>query len=640
MAASFRRLPSALLLTAALLGSAAPFLGASGPNQEEVQRDPREAGELAAFLDSILPAQMERHHIPGAVVAVIRGGEVTALQGYGVTGGPGSRPVDPERTLFDLGSVGKLFTATAAMRLVRRGELALDDDVNLLLEGFQIPERFGAPITLRHLLTHTPGFDERFFLGMVAPDSDRIEPLQENLRRHLPPRISPPGTVFQYSNAGYTLAGHLLERVTGRSFYEVVRAELFQPLGMTRSTYSFPAEWVEDLAVGHENAPAPATPMAPWHLNQRPAGGLRSTATDMARFLQAHLSGWSPEEMFETRFTLHPALPGMTAGFMEHRWGGRRAFHHGGQWVGFSSLVYLLPDEGVGVFVAYNSGDGIHAQYELVEELLERWFPREAPLAPAAPAEWAPEWSASVPGVYRWNRRDRHTFLRLPSALMAHTVEVREDGPGVIRTVMVPPLVPERRWVAVADAEGVYREDGGEGLLAFTREGEGRAMQAHLAWPLLMTLDRRASHQDPGLHLTALLLLLGVLATTLIWPIGRGVRRVRGGGGEAPHPQALRRARRLAGWSAAVTLAFPPALLLFLAVDPPAFLQLPLYVKGLFLLPLGGSVLGILLLFSLPALRRDPAVPRGAYLHLVTVGTAWIFLVPLLLHWRLLGFHF
>src|SRR5258705_11328931 len=117
------------------------------------------AEDLDAFLEGIMPLQLEREDIAGAVISVVKDGEVIFKKGYGYADVKNKKQVSPESTLFRPGSVSKLFTWTAVMQLVEQGKLDLDRDVNEYID-FKIPAKFGKPITLRNLMTHTPGFED------------------------------------------------------------------------------------------------------------------------------------------------------------------------------------------------------------------------------------------------------------------------------------------------------------------------------------------------------------------------------------------------------------------------------------------------------------------------------------------------
>lgn len=599
--------------------------------------------ELRAFIDPIFADHMDEFAIPGAAFVMVKDGEILSSSGYGVIEEGSDTPVDPERTIFDLGSIGKLFTTTGVMQQIERGELDLDTDVNQYPTEVEVPDTYDEPITLRHLLTHTAGFDDRMFVGMVATGPDDIQPLADNLSEHMPPRVRPPGQVNQYSNAGMTLAGHLIEAVSGERFGDYIASNIFDTLGMDRTTYDYPAGLVPDMATGHEALPNPATPMETWHLNQRPAGGIRSTATDMAAFMIAHLNQGeydgtrilepkSVEQMHATAFQMHEGVSGSALGFIEHQVGDRRGLQHGGQWVGFSSLLYLLPDEETGIFVSYNHGAGIYAQVELLEAILGRYFPAEDPDSTDAEISSA----SRLDGTYRWNRMDRHSFMQLPSMLTAHTLEVQSHDDGTISTTMSPSLIPKSTWEPVEP--GVYQQIDGHNRLAFELNGDEGASAAYVAWPLLMTMDRVPWYQSAALNLGLLILMIGVILTTGGWPIARLYRRMRGR--EFEITPNHRRARLFAGIVAGLIVMFLVGTLILVSADAVLLLQVPTLFKALLWLPIAAAVLTIpLLVFVIRVWRNDEAT-SARRVHLSAVALAAVGLIPYLYIWGLLGFHY
>ncbi|MBA4183064.1 MAG: beta-lactamase family protein [Acidobacteria bacterium] len=189
------------------------------------------ASDVEAFLDGIVPLQLEQQDIAGATVAIVKDGKILFAKGYGYADVKNKKPVSAEETLFRPGSVSKLFTWTAVMQLAEQGKLDLDRDVNEYLD-FKIPEAFGQPITLKNILTHTAGFEEQLKDFFAA---DKTNPnLGEYVKTHLPKRIFPSGTTPAYSNYATTLAGYIVERVSGQPFTEYVEQHIFKPLGMTR----------------------------------------------------------------------------------------------------------------------------------------------------------------------------------------------------------------------------------------------------------------------------------------------------------------------------------------------------------------------------------------------------------------------
>lgn len=203
-----------------------------GPPSELTKAD------FETFLDALIPSQLRNRNIAGAVVSVVKDGQVLFQKGYGYADVEAKKPVLPDETLFRPGSISKLFTATAVMQLVEQGKLDLDHDVNDYLD-FAIPKTYSQPVTLRQLLTHTAGFEDTLKNLFVAHESD-LKPLRTYLVNQMPARVFPPGKIPSYSNYGFTLAGYIVERVSGEKFERYIDNHILKPLRMTNSTFDQP----------------------------------------------------------------------------------------------------------------------------------------------------------------------------------------------------------------------------------------------------------------------------------------------------------------------------------------------------------------------------------------------------------------
>ena len=241
---------------------------------------------MDVWLDGFLPYALRTADIPGAVVTVVKDGQILTARGFGYADREKRTPVDPERTLFRPGSVSKLVTWTAAMQLVEQGKLDLDRDVNTYLD-FKIPEYDGKPVTLRQLMTHTAGFEEAV-KDIIFTDPAHLLPLGDYLKRWTPKRVFEPGTTPAYSNWATALTGYLVERVSGESFDDYCDKHIFAPLGMTNSTMRqpLPAALAGQMASGYK----PGQEAGKFEIvGPAPAGSLSSTGTDMAKFMIAYL---------------------------------------------------------------------------------------------------------------------------------------------------------------------------------------------------------------------------------------------------------------------------------------------------------------------------------------------------------------
>ncbi|HEY5731189.1 MAG TPA: serine hydrolase domain-containing protein, partial [Anaerolineales bacterium] len=351
---------SVLMLGTILIGATSQlgFASALVPIKASGQATTQSAGptdpqELEAFLDDLMSAEMAENQIPGAMVAVVEDGRVLLAKGYGYGDMADQIPVDPERTLFRVGSVSKLFTWTAVMQLLEQDKVSLDTDVNEYLD-FTIPATFPEPITLRHLLSHTAGFEQKG-TNLWRLQAGQMVLLGDWVKDNLPARVFPAGEIAVYSNYGTTLAGYTVERVSGLSFDEYVERNIFVPLGMTRSTFRqpLPANLAADMATGYGATDAYLEGTFEFVLDY-PAGALSGTATDMARFMIAHLQNGeldgqrilleeTARQMHSQLYTPDPRLESMAYGFFESTVNGQRILSHGGDTTLFHSGLYLLP---------------------------------------------------------------------------------------------------------------------------------------------------------------------------------------------------------------------------------------------------------------------------------------------------------
>lgn len=193
------------------------------------------AEDAAAFLDGLLPTSMSIGDVAGATVSIVKDDSLLLTRAYGLADVAKQIPVSAQDTLFRPASISKLFTWTAVMQQVEAGKLDLDHDINEYLD-FKIEGYGGQPIKLRHLMTHTAGFEESL-LDLLVDKIEDVKPLGEALKHSIPARIYPPGTVPAYSNYGAALAGYIVSRVSGVPYEQYIEDHIFEPLHMEHSTF-------------------------------------------------------------------------------------------------------------------------------------------------------------------------------------------------------------------------------------------------------------------------------------------------------------------------------------------------------------------------------------------------------------------
>src|SRR6185437_7538968 len=530
--------------------------------------------DVVSWLDGLVPYAMQSGDIAGGVVVVVKDGQILAEKGYGYSDVAAKKAVDPETTLFRPGSITKLFTWTAVMQLVEQGKLDLDVDINRYLD-FRIPARDGEPITLRNLMTHTPGFEERL-KGLMS--SHPVPPLGDDLKSWIPKRIFDPGKTPAYSNYGADLAGYIVQRVSGEAYVDYIDHHIFAPLGMLRSSMRqpLPAALQVSMSKGYRLASGPAEY---YEYTDPPAGSLAATGADMARFMIAHLQNGAfngvqilkPQtavQMHAAQPKIYPALNGMALGFYETSRNGHRVIAHNGGTQFFRSDLHLFLDDGVGIFISLNSDGRGTAAGDLHEALFhgfaDRYFPSTAPLPePRIDAGTATAHAALVAGHWESSRRSASSFLSLTGLLNSMKISANPDG-----TILLPRLGHAERTPWREIAPFVWREvDGQNKLQAVVVNGLPTMIGFDVAPPAAFLPV--PAWRSPVWMLPALGAALSVLLLTgLAWPMAAAFRRAYG------IPLALRGAaassyRWIRLFSLAAVLVFLafPVTLLFMSAD-------------------------------------------------------------------------
>jgi CubicO group peptidase (beta-lactamase class C family) len=368
---------------------------------------------LERLVDSAMAAGMARDSIPGAGFILVQAGRVVLAKGYGKADVAAGLAWDPEITVFPIASVTKVFTATAVMQLVERGAIDLNADVNRYLTSVRVPPTYPEPVTTARLLSHTAGFDE--LPGRQVRSAGELVPLSRFLSRRLV-RIHPPGAVTSYSTYGMALAGLLVEDVSGISYERYLRQHIWEPLAMTRTSMTptstgRPEVNGASVAVAYEKDDD-GLQAVPYEIYQTPpSSSILSTVADMGHFLMAHLQNGrygthrilndtTASRMHRQYATLHPRLPGWTLGFQVNDLNSRYLIEHGGDIGGFSSLLTMLPHEGVGSFVVHHL-EGGNLRFDLRQLILDRYFPNSRPPEVPRPDSSAAPRLRRLAGTYR-----------------------------------------------------------------------------------------------------------------------------------------------------------------------------------------------------------------------------------------------
>ncbi|MFS0824758.1 serine hydrolase domain-containing protein [Bacillus sp. 1P02SD] len=498
--------------------------------------------DIETFMDKFLQKKVDEEHIPNMAVTVVADGEVVFEKGYGLADIEEQVKVDPKTTMFRIGSVSKLFTWTAIMQLVEQGQLDLNTDINQYLD-FEIPARLAVgpnkeqpkPITLIDLMTHTPGFED-YSSAIFRLTAEEMPPLDRYVREYRPERVFPAGEVLAYSNYGTALAGYIVEQVSGTPYSEYVEENIFKPLGINHSTFQqpLPTELSTNLAQAYRYIDGEYKEGS-FEFVPGPAGGMSTTAKDMAKFMQAYLAGGSfngkrileedtVQHMFQQQFTHHDQLDGMALGFIEKTMNGKRILFHGGSTALFDTGLYLLPQENIGLFISY-SGNNFRTHTELFEAFMDHYFPSDKSVTVTS---MSGESSPQYVGEYHQNRKSFTNEDKI-SSLIIGMIQVQLDDTG---DLVVTHNGETNRFVE--NEPGVYKNTReGPSIDAY---GEFRTIifQTDPHGKIMLTTDGPMSYSKAPWYassgftfLSLILIILLFVGSLLYWGIKALIRRKR-----------------------------------------------------------------------------------------------------------------
>jgi len=657
-----RVLPFASLLFLPLCADLGAF-AASAPSRSSapavtspLARGPSDAAELEVFLDGFIGAQLEAHHIAGATVSVVRvstgepavagrDGSVLLAKGYGFADLKMRRRVTADEALFRIGSVSKLFVWTAVMQQVEQGKLDLDADVNIYLGDLQVPEAYGKPITLAHLMTHTPGFEDHV-LNLFARDASRLHPLREVLAAELPSRVRPPGEIASYSNHGTALAAHIVERVSGMAWEEYSEARIIGPLGLRRTTFRQPVPEAisAGMSKGYSWAGVEFEEKEFEFVPLSAAGSVSTTAADMSRFMIAHLQQGrlgdarvlepaTAARMQSPLFRHSTDLLPIAHGFYEMTRNGRRVIGHDGGTLWFHTRMAILPDEGLGLFVSYNTDAGSGAPDELYGAFMDRYFPAAEPEVKAAAVDEAARGRLQrLAGHYRANRYSHTDLTKVSALFMGLDVTLADDGVLETRSSKLT------RWAEVSPM--VFREEHGQNTLIFREGGDGMITHLFFGDIPVIAFERVEGIERPALHLGIVVASLSLFVFTLVgWPAGAFIRRRHG---VMPAPDAvLPRAARVLGWCTCLLfVVFATGMTVTLRDTDRLVFGIPASMKALLALPVIGIATSLGALIWTVKLWNGCRGRLAGRIHYTLLTTAFFALLWQLQHWNLLGFNY
>jgi CubicO group peptidase (beta-lactamase class C family) len=630
------------------LGTMSPVAAAvSAPGLNSGKLDQRAAAnlddkaQLAAFIDGIMDVQMNSLQIPGAVISIVKDGKILLSKGYGHSNIEENKPVDPQTSLFRIASTTKLFTWTAVMQLVEEGKLDLDTDVNTYLKTVKIPKTYAEPITLRHLMTHTAGFEEGGVGYQITTDPEKLPvSIAETMAKHMPARVKPPGEMLAYSNYGASLAGLIVEEVSGIAYNDYIQKNIFDPLNMNYATVEepVPASLEPYAVLGYARANGEFVTKRPtFEGGFRPAGSGSVSANDMTHFMIAHLQDGRYEDkqilkpetarlMHSPAFQFDERLPAMDLGFYELNMNGLRVISHAGADELFNTDLYLVPDKQMGIFVSYSGGEGGTAAGGLAQAFFNRYYPAQTAKQPAATSVELGEPLEKYAGSYQFTRRNHTKIDTFFSFLTQINIEVSDNrlfiGSGADQQVYTPIGV------------NLFQEVGGTHQMGFRTDKEGKVTYLFLDMLNPMPLEPAPLMNQSKFWLP----LLGISAV-LFFTVLLGAIYHRRENKEMPRVQkwAVRMSAATSVWSL-VTLGATLLVMNMDLIDRLSHIPLSLRLYLLMPLILVGLCVAIVTMNILAWKNRYWTLPKRV--HYTFVALAAVTLCLFFYHWNLLGWHF
>ncbi|MBK5280158.1 MAG: beta-lactamase family protein [Bacteroidia bacterium] len=598
--------------------------------------------DLLYFMDGVVETHLRNKHIAGATLCVVKDGKIILAKGYGFSDVKKQTPVLANETLFRIGSISKLFTWTSVMQLVQQGKLDLNADINQYLKDFKIPDTYKEPITLKHLMTHSPGFED-LVIGLFAKDASKVKRLGEILAIEMPGRVRPPGEVASYSNHGTGIAAYIVEQVSGMNWMDYVEKNILNPLAMTSTTFRQPVpnRLISDLSKGYvylngefKEKPFEYVPLAP-------VGAASTTAVDMANFMLAHLQLGSFEGvhildsataklMQSPAFQHSPNVNPMRYGFMDMSQNGEEVIGHGGDTFWFHSNMALLPKHKVGLFISFNSEKGGGTYSEVLEAFMDRYFPEKNPLKPSIVL--SSDYLKKFAGEYRVNRFAYNDLTKVASWFGRAQISIVESSK--LKTKFGENI---DFWLPIDSL--TFRNELTSEVIEF-KKVEGKITTLFIGDLPILAFDKMSGIETSAVHTTILVVsIIFILSTLIGGPMKYFIRR--------DYKREINSARkvplsaRLTSWCTSLWFLVFFILLAVGLGDPNAIVYgVPLIVKIALAFPLVAAFFTVFVWYFVIMIWMNRSGDTMDRLSYTFFGVVCLLQLWQLNYWNLLGYYY
>ncbi|MFO8067543.1 MAG: serine hydrolase domain-containing protein [Bacteroidales bacterium] len=486
--------------------------------------------ELASFMDGVMKTLLEEKSIAGASLLISKDNKILVKKGYGYADINNNIKVDADSTLFRIGSISKLFTWISVMQLVEQGKLDLDTDINEYLEDFKVPDTFEQPITLRSIMSHTPGFED-IIMNLFVKSEEEMQSPEEIFKDQMPKRLWPPLKYASYSNHGTGLAQHIIEKVSNLSLEEYAEKNILTPLGLNNTTFRqpIPTDMMDNMSKGYRLENGVLREKYFEFIPLSGAGAATTTAADMSIFMEALLNKTCFDDtlcllsdslynlMQKPVITPAEGLNSSLLGFMDLSKNGVRIFGHGGDTFWFHSLLAVIPDYNIGLFVTFNSFSAGGLYEKVFNKFINRYFPdnREFPGDVNLDSEYLEKFT----GTYKINRHSHTDLFKLLAITNIAEVSLVEDK------LKITGMEKEATFWTPIDSLTFINKDNNE-LIAFEINNGGQADRMFLGKLPIFSFERVEGLFNPDLHLILLLIILFTIVFILFfWPLIALIRR-------------------------------------------------------------------------------------------------------------------
>jgi CubicO group peptidase (beta-lactamase class C family) len=483
---------------------------------------------LEPFFDGVISSKLKDKNIAGATLSIVKDGEILLTKGYGYSDYDKRISVDGNETLFRIGSISKMFVWLAVMQQVERGKLDLNKDLNSYLKDFKIPNTFPEPITLKHLMSHTPGFEDKL-IKLFTLDAEEIKPLSQVLANQVPKRVRPAGVHASYSNHGTAIAAHIVEVVSGLSWDEYVEQNIFSVLGMGSTTFRqpLPDSLQMRISKGYKYEKGLMTEKSFEYIPLSPAGAVTTSAKDMATFMLMLLENGQYQNsviLDSTTFNLMmtpimyhaQGINPCRYGFMDVSYKGVQVIGHGGETFWFHSLMALVPEHNLGIFLSFNSDGGGGTYVDVFDAFLDNYLVNNYKPLPKISVE--DDYLAQFAGEYMMNRYPHTDYLKLVSLMNRMTVSVEGERLKIDREGKTS------YWIPVGAL--LFQKENEADILAFKFDTEGKISYAFDGRMAIWAFDKVSFIQQQVVHLGIILATIVLsLLVIVYWPLVFFVRR-------------------------------------------------------------------------------------------------------------------